>query len=168
MKKTKAIVTVLTEQGRCLLNEIRGLKEGTVVTGTYDSVNRAFDFKWQGLDAVLWIGDNAELFHETGAKTCKGKLREYIKNLRDNQCVVLTPYVDIMYKGYCDEVAHPVKIVCVGRYTKSGHCKLEDELGRLFSLKDATEEECFRILNALPKGNELDKINRLWSDKYGY
>ena len=167
MKKTKAIVTVLTEQGRCLLNEIRGLKEGTVVTGTYDSVNRAFDFKWQGLDAVLWIGDNAELFHKRGAKTWRGKLREYILNLKVNQRIVLTPYVNIMYKGYCDECAHPVRIVCVGRYTKNRHCKLEDEFGQLFSLNDATEEECYNILHALPIDTELDKIQHFWEQK-GY
>ena len=60
-KKAKARVKVFTEKGYCLLAEIRGLKEGTELEGRYNPRNKAFDFFFNGQDAVLWIGENAEL-----------------------------------------------------------------------------------------------------------
>ena len=58
--KHKAIIKVLTEEGKYLLREIHGLKEGDIVEGYYHR-NGAFDFKHNGQDAVVWIGINAEL-----------------------------------------------------------------------------------------------------------
>ena len=60
-KKAKARVKVFTEKGYWLLAEIRGLKEGTELEGKYNPRNKAFDFSFNGQDAVLWIGENAEL-----------------------------------------------------------------------------------------------------------
>ena len=57
----KARVKVFTEMGKWCLTEIRGLKEGKVLSGIYNPINKAFDFKWKGEDAMLWIGENAEL-----------------------------------------------------------------------------------------------------------
>lgn len=34
--------------GYWCLAEIRGLKEGTVLDGRYNPVNKAFDFSWNG------------------------------------------------------------------------------------------------------------------------
>ena len=62
--KAKARVKVLTEKGKWYLAEIKGLKEGTVVEGTYNPLNRAFDFYWNGEGAMLWIGENGELMKE--------------------------------------------------------------------------------------------------------
>lgn len=59
--KARARVKVQTEQGYWLLAEIRGLKEGTILEGRYTARNKAFDFTFNGQDAVLWIGENAEL-----------------------------------------------------------------------------------------------------------
>jgi hypothetical protein len=59
--KAKAKVKVITEFGYWCLAEIRGLKEGTVLGGRYNPVNKAFDFSWNGQDAMLWIGQNGEL-----------------------------------------------------------------------------------------------------------
>lgn len=59
--KTKARVKVLTEFGYWCLAEIRGLKEGTVLEGRYNPKNKAFDFTYNGQDAMLWIGENAVL-----------------------------------------------------------------------------------------------------------
>ena len=59
--KSKARVKVITEFGYWCLAEIRGLKEGTVLDGRYNPVNKAFDFSWNGQDAMLWIGQNGEL-----------------------------------------------------------------------------------------------------------
>lgn len=56
---TTAVVKVVTEHGKCLLNEIPGLKDGMRVQGTFHPETNAFDFKWGGIDAVLWIGQNA-------------------------------------------------------------------------------------------------------------
>lgn len=42
--KAKAIVKVTTDFGYWCLAEIRGLKEGTVLEGIYNPVNKAFDF----------------------------------------------------------------------------------------------------------------------------
>lgn len=59
--KAKAIVKVTTELGKWCLAEIRGLKEGTELEGKFNPRNNAFDFSWQGQDAMLWIGQNGEL-----------------------------------------------------------------------------------------------------------
>ena len=50
-----------TEFGKWCLAEIRGLKEGTELEGKFNPRNNAFDFSWQGQDAMLWIGQNGEL-----------------------------------------------------------------------------------------------------------
>lgn len=55
---------VITEFGYWCLAEIRGLKEGTVLEGLYSERNKAFDFTWNGQDAMLWIGQNAELIND--------------------------------------------------------------------------------------------------------
>ncbi len=62
--KAKAIVKVSTEMGYWCLAEIRGLKEGTVLDGRYNPVNKAFDFSWNCQDAMLWVGQNCELIND--------------------------------------------------------------------------------------------------------
>lgn len=57
----QAIVKVSTRFGACCLWEIKGLKEGTILDGTYNPANKAFDFTFQGEDAMLWIGEDGEL-----------------------------------------------------------------------------------------------------------
>lgn len=64
--EAKARVKVLTEFGYRCLAEIRGLKEGTILEGRYNLVNKAFDFTYNGEDAMLWIGENAELIDANG------------------------------------------------------------------------------------------------------
>lgn len=59
--KAKARVKVTTEFGKWCLAEIRGLIEGTELEGKFNPQNNAFDFSWQGQDAMLWIGQNGEL-----------------------------------------------------------------------------------------------------------
>lgn len=59
--KSTAEVEICTNEGKYLLSEIQGLKEGAIVTGMYDSETGAFDFQYNGLDAVLWIGKNARI-----------------------------------------------------------------------------------------------------------
>ena len=59
--KTKARVKVLTEFGYWCLAEIRGLKEGTVLECRYIPKIKAFDFTYNGQDAMLWIVENAVL-----------------------------------------------------------------------------------------------------------
>ena len=63
-KRTKAVVKVSTEFGKHCLDEIRGLKEGTVLEGWYSIKNKAFDFTYKGQDAMLWIGQNGELIKD--------------------------------------------------------------------------------------------------------
>lgn len=57
----KAIVKVSTSFGACCLWEIKGLKEGTILDGVYNPANKAFDFTFNGEDAMLWIGENGKL-----------------------------------------------------------------------------------------------------------
>ena len=40
------------------------LKEETVLEGRYNPINKAFDFTFNGQDAMLWIGQNGELISE--------------------------------------------------------------------------------------------------------
>lgn len=63
--KAKAVVKVLTDFGYWCLAEIRGLKEGTILEGRYNPVNKAFDFSYKGQDAMLWIGQNGILVEDT-------------------------------------------------------------------------------------------------------
>lgn len=57
----KAIVKVSTKFGACCLWEIKGLKEGTILDGVYNPANKAFDFTFNGEDAMLWIGEDGKL-----------------------------------------------------------------------------------------------------------
>lgn len=57
----QAVVKVSTKFGACCLWEIKGLKEGTILDGTYNPANKAFDFTFNGEDAMLWIGEDGEL-----------------------------------------------------------------------------------------------------------
>lgn len=54
----KVLIKVCNENGKYLLNEIQGLKEGMIVDGKYNHANGAVDFKWRGLDAVVWMNIN--------------------------------------------------------------------------------------------------------------
>ena len=147
----KVRVKIYTEFDRWCLAEIRGLKEGKELEGVVNTQNNAFDFKWNGEDAMLWIGHNAEIlvphWEEASARAI---LRNRIHDLLPEQYMMLSEPVSIMYQGACDEVPHPVKITMVGRYGKLGHCKLVSEVDQFFSINDATPEECLSILNKLP------------------
>lgn len=57
----KVIVKILTPFGKHCLHEIRGLKEGEELEGWYNKQNKAFDFTYEGQDAMLWVGENCEL-----------------------------------------------------------------------------------------------------------
>ena len=59
--KAKARVKIITDFGYWCLAEIRGLKEGTILESRYNPINKAFDFSWNGQDAMLWIEQNGEL-----------------------------------------------------------------------------------------------------------
>ena len=62
--KAKARVKVVTEAGKWYLAEIKGLKEGTIVEGIYNPLNRASTSTGTGEGAMLWIGENGELIDE--------------------------------------------------------------------------------------------------------
>lgn len=66
--KVKAIVKVSTEFGKWCLAEIRGLKEGTILEGVFNYRNKAFDFTYNGEDAMLWIGQNGELIRDSSGR----------------------------------------------------------------------------------------------------
>lgn len=57
----KAIVKVSTKFGAYCLWEIKGLKEGIILDGIYNPANKAFDFTFNGEDAMLWIGEDGKL-----------------------------------------------------------------------------------------------------------
>ncbi|ROT01805.1 MULTISPECIES: hypothetical protein [Muribaculaceae] len=67
--KAKAVVKVLTDFGYWCLAEIRGLKEGTILEGRFNPKNKAFDFSYNGQDAMLWIGQNGELIEDETTNT---------------------------------------------------------------------------------------------------
>lgn len=57
----QAVVEVTTDFGKQCLREIKGLKEGTLLKGTFNPDNNAFDFIYNGEDAMLWIGHDGKL-----------------------------------------------------------------------------------------------------------
>ena len=71
--KVTAEVEICTNEGKYLLSEIQGLKEGAIVTGMYDSETGALDFQYNGLDAVLWIGKNARIIDDERYLAIKAK-----------------------------------------------------------------------------------------------
>lgn len=62
--KARVKVKVITEFGYWCLAEIKGLKEGMILEGRYNPQTKAFDFSYNGQDAMLWVGQNAELLEE--------------------------------------------------------------------------------------------------------
>ena len=76
--KVTAEVEICTNEGKYLLSEIQGLKEGAIVTGMYDSVTGALDFQYNGLDAVLWIGKNARIIDDERYLDIKAKYPDAI------------------------------------------------------------------------------------------
>lgn len=155
-RKARVIVKVSTEFGKCCLREIQGLKEGEILLGKYNPVNNAFDFKWNGEDAMLWVGDNAELksveMKRGNISTPRNILRRMILTLGCNEYVKLTNPVTILYHESDDNgFATQVNITEVGRYGNNGQCKLVSEFNQLFSLNDASQKELGCIIDALPK-----------------
>lgn len=69
----KAVVMNITAEGQYLLNEIKGLKVGSIIEGVYQPETGALDFKWNGLDAVLWIGKNAKVINDESYLCIKEK-----------------------------------------------------------------------------------------------
>ena len=76
--KVTAEVELCTNEGKYLLSEIQGLKEGAIVTGMYDSETGALDFQYNGLDAVLWIGKNARIIDDERYLAIKAKYPDAI------------------------------------------------------------------------------------------
>ena len=76
--KVTAEVEICTNEGKYLLSEIQGLKEGAIVTGMYDSGTGALDFQYNGLDAVLWIGKNARIIDDERYLAIKAKYPDAI------------------------------------------------------------------------------------------
>ena len=76
--KVTAEVEICTNEGKYLLSEIQGLKEGAIVTGMYDSETGALDFQYNGLDAVLWIGKNARIIDDERYLDIKAKYPDAI------------------------------------------------------------------------------------------
>lgn len=84
------------------------------------------------------------------SKSFRSALRARILTLKPEEWVKLTTPCTIMFKGFLDDVAHPVEITEVGRYTSRGQAKLCDAYNQLLCLSEATEAECEAILAALP------------------
>ena len=76
--KVTAEVEICTNEGKYLLSEIQGLKEGAIVTGMYDSETGALDFQYNGIDAVLWIGKNARIIDDERYLAIKAKYPDAI------------------------------------------------------------------------------------------
>ena len=154
MKKSirvKVRVKIYTEYGKYCLSEIRGLKEGTELEGVVNPRNNAFDFKWNGADAMLWLGHNAEVitphWEEASARAI---LRNRINDLLPGQYEKLLEPIEILYQEEGAEEPYKVKITEVGRYGKRGSCRLVSEYDQLYSINEATPEECLKILHKLP------------------
>lgn len=76
-----AKVMVITDFGKWCLNEIRGLKEGTIIKGQYCEAARSIDFKFNGKDATLWRMQNCIMLTEQEVKTQYPEEYKKLKNL---------------------------------------------------------------------------------------
>lgn len=149
--RARVRVKVTTETGKHCLREIHGLKEGTILEGRYSPINKSFDFIWDDEHAMLFVGDNAELLvaekRRGSISTPRNNLRRIILRLNYNEYVKLDNPVTILYYRD-DEFATQVKITEVGCYGRAS--KLVSEFNQLFSLNDASQQECAAIIDALP------------------
>lgn len=145
-------VKVLTEYCKHCLREIHGLKEGAILEGRYCPINKSFDFVWDDESAMLWVGENAELLvaekKRSSMSTPRNNLRRIILRLNCHEYVKLKSPVTILCCANDKEVASPVKITEVGSYGKAS--KLVSETYQMFSLNDASQNECSAIIDALP------------------
>lgn len=55
------IVKAFTEAGKYALDEIKGIKEGDIVNGDYNSKNNSVSIALSGKEAVLFIGENCKM-----------------------------------------------------------------------------------------------------------
>lgn len=62
--KAKVKVRIITKTGAYCLKEIKGLEENTIIEGTYNPKNKSFKFIHNEQNAILWIGENAELIEQ--------------------------------------------------------------------------------------------------------
>lgn len=150
--KARVRVKVLTETGRYCLREIHGLKEGKILEGRYCPINKSFDFVWDDEPSMLWVGDNAELVVKEKRHSSKSSprncLRRIILRLNYNEYVKLENPVTIIYCADDNELKTQVKITEVGCHGRAS--KLVSEFDQLFSLNDASQQECAAIIDALP------------------
>ena len=92
----QAEVKVTTSWGRTCLNEIgQGIKEGIILDGYYYPVSKAFDFRWNGEGAMLWIGDNGRLVSLGGGQ--KHKYMMLDRMLQDCKYFLRNPYERHLY-----------------------------------------------------------------------
>ena len=55
------IVKAFTKAGKYALDEIKGIKEGDIVNGDYNSKNNSVSIALSGKEAVLFIGENCKM-----------------------------------------------------------------------------------------------------------
>ena len=150
--KARVRVKIFTETGKHCLSEIHGLKEGTILEGRYCPINKSFDFVWDGEPAMLWVGDNAQLLvlkkKSSSKSSQRNILRRIILRLNYNEYVKLENPVTILYCSDDVEFRTHVKITEVGCHGRAS--KLVSEFDQLFSLNDASQQECAAIIDALP------------------
>lgn len=61
IKDTKVEVNIKTTAGINLLNEIHPkINEGDIIQGKL--IGDGLLFKWHGLDAMLWVGENCKIY----------------------------------------------------------------------------------------------------------
>lgn len=150
--RARVRVKVTTETGKHCLREIQGLKEGTILEGRYSPINKSFDFIWDDEHAMLWVGDNAELVAKEikrgNISTPRNNLRRIILRLNYNEYVKLENPVTILYQEDNEDFRTQVRITEVGCHGRAS--KLVSEFNQLFSLNDASQQECAAIIDALP------------------
>ena len=88
MKKVNAVIKNITGDDfvRCCINELSrsGVPVGTIISGTYNRVNGAIDFKApNGDDCVAWVGSTCEIVEDKTKMLSKLKKGEYFR-LKDS------------------------------------------------------------------------------------
>lgn len=150
--KARVRVKIITETGSYCLREIHGLKEGTILEGIYCPINKSFDFIFDEGHAMLYVGENAELLvaekKRSSRSTPRNNLRRMILRLNYNEYVKLENPVTILYCADDEEFRTLVKITEVGCHGRAS--KLVSEFNQLFSLNDASQQECAAIIDAMP------------------
>lgn len=145
IKNVKVVVKNLTSMGASCLHDIKGLTEGTIIEGRFNPANNAVDFKWNGNDAVLWVGENCQICEsKKKATSARVRLSNAIRSL-----VAPGERRALRFPVPCPMDWNPSFTAAFVERSKGGVVGISDKVFCAPYMKELSEDNCEQILAAL-------------------